>query len=492
MNVTPPTPQAPPAAGPAQANAAASAAVPAAEANSQDFAHALSDAAGKPARTINGRQLPPAGKRSPSLPLPPQGSLPLQPALVPTPASAAQPPLPPPALLLQPTPALQQAAMPQQAPPPTDSLPGTKAGPACQPGGAPAAAGTLPGATRDAAATQFASIAQTADDESTATAGSAVAQAAAAKEVAVPTSNSASRDFGRAAGTDQVEPVSTNSPSPTPVPLNTVSTAQTLMAAAVAQTSGALGDDSSSAVLPAVELPAAAPAATMNSDAAAAGAASAQDSSQAAASAAGVVAAQLIARPAAAAAAASAADIAAVAAAKSLSVHTHSTVDGAAGAAQFSSAAAGTSNASPMPTMKVAASVDSAEFGQGVAAQVSLMVDSNLTQAKLQVNPPALGPIEVRIALQDGHAQVWLTSHSALTRDALESSSPNLREMLSSQGFSQVSVDISHRSFQDRSPQSQSQTYDSRQVFERGEISGAVPSSGISPRAAIGIVDAYA
>ena len=119
------------------------------------------------------------------------------------------------------------------------------------------------------------------------------------------------------------------------------------------------------------------------------------------------------------------------------------------------------------------------------------MVDNNLSSAKLQVNPPSLGPIEVRIALQDGHAQVWLTSHSALTRDALESSSPNLREMLSSQGFGQVSVDVSQRSFhQDRSPQSQS--YDSKPVFERNEISASSQSSGSSTRAALGIVDAYA
>jgi flagellar hook-length control protein FliK len=74
------------------------------------------------------------------------------------------------------------------------------------------------------------------------------------------------------------------------------------------------------------------------------------------------------------------------------------------------------------------------------------MVDTNLNGAKLQVNPAQLGPIDVRIAIQGGHAQVWLTSHSAVTRDALESSSQRLRDMLGAQGFGQVSVDISQRS----------------------------------------------
>ena len=140
--------------------------------------------------------------------------------------------------------------------------------------------------------------------------------------------------------------------------------------------------------------------------------------------------------------------------------------------------------------MKVAASVDSAEFGQGVADRVSLMMDSNLTSAKLQVNPPALGPIEVRIALQAGHAQVWLTSHSAVTRDALESSSDKLKDMLGSQGFGQVSVDISQRSFQDRSPTPKN--YEDSAAVE-GLSRAVQPAQTTLPaRLANGLLDAYA
>jgi flagellar hook-length control protein FliK len=162
--------------------------------------------------------------------------------------------------------------------------------------------------------------------------------------------------------------------------------------------------------------------------------------------------------------------------------------DGTAGAAQLMTSNAAT-DASPPPTLKVSAGVDTAEFGQGVADRVSLMMDSNLTSAKLQVNPPALGPIEVRIALQGGHAQVWFTSHSAVTRDALESSSPKLREMLGAQGFGQVSVDISQRSFQERS--SQPRAYEGTPAG-RGESSASVQTPSAASRAASGLLDAYA
>jgi len=155
------------------------------------------------------------------------------------------------------------------------------------------------------------------------------------------------------------------------------------------------------------------------------------------------------------------------------------------------SGSSGSADAVPVPTLKVAAGVDTAEFGQGVADRVSYMVDNNLSGAKLQINPPQLGPIEVRIAVQGDHAQVWLTSHSAVTRDALESSSPKLREMLGSQGFGQVSVDISQRSFQERP--SQAQNYDWTPAADRG-ASAAPASTTATPlsRISSGAVDAYA
>jgi flagellar hook-length control protein FliK len=167
--------------------------------------------------------------------------------------------------------------------------------------------------------------------------------------------------------------------------------------------------------------------------------------------------------------------------------------DGAAGLAQVSSGATVNvdSTQSPTPTLKVTPGVETSEFGQGVADRVSWMVDNNLNGAKLQVNPAQLGPIEVRIAVQGGHAQVWMTSHSAVTRDALESSSGKLREMLGAQGFGQVSVDISQRSFQDRSPQAQ--TYDWTPSADRNSAAAPVGSTLSSvARTSSGALDAYA
>jgi len=119
------------------------------------------------------------------------------------------------------------------------------------------------------------------------------------------------------------------------------------------------------------------------------------------------------------------------------------------------------------------------------------MAGNNLNGATLQVNPPQLGPIELRVSVENGHAQVWLSAHSPATLDALQSSTPKLREMLSSQGFVQVSVDVSQRSFQDRSPYPQNSQWTPSSEDEAAAATSAVGAAA-SPRAALGVVDAYA
>jgi flagellar hook-length control protein FliK len=163
--------------------------------------------------------------------------------------------------------------------------------------------------------------------------------------------------------------------------------------------------------------------------------------------------------------------------------------DGAAGAAQLAAGPSAGPNATATPTLKVSADVGTPAFAQDVTDHLSWMVGNSLNGAKLEVNPAQLGPIEVRIAVLGNQAQVSLTAHSAATRDALEASSPKLRDMLGAQGFAQVSVDISQRSFQDRSPTTQS--YDWQPPSERSASSASLTSAAV-PRITSGVLDAYA
>jgi flagellar hook-length control protein FliK len=169
-------------------------------------------------------------------------------------------------------------------------------------------------------------------------------------------------------------------------------------------------------------------------------------------------------------------------------------VDSAASGAMALAGAApspsGAAAAGAPAALKLDVPVGSPDFPQALADKVSWMVDQNVTGARLQVNPPQLGPIEVRITVQGDRAQVWLSAHNNVTREALEAGSPKLREMLGGQGFGQVSVDVSQRSFQERTPQSQAYERvpppDEDAVAQTGRTTAAVT------RVASGSLDAYA
>jgi flagellar hook-length control protein FliK len=173
---------------------------------------------------------------------------------------------------------------------------------------------------------------------------------------------------------------------------------------------------------------------------------------------------------------------------------TNASADAAAGLSQISvnSPVSAAADTAPAPTLQVHASVDSDEFAQGLSDRVSWMVNSGVNSAKLQVNPPQLGPIELNILVQGDHAQVSMSTHSAVTRDALQSSSSQLRDMLGAQGFGQVSVDISQRSFQDRS--TYSPPYELASSSGRGAAAAPAVSSSAAaaPRGSLGVLDAYA
>jgi flagellar hook-length control protein FliK len=537
MNAVPPVLQAQPSSGPVQPNPSDSAASAPARAGSQDFASALSDAGGKPARknaaskqqdpSVNGSSLPPPGNQPP-------------------PAQSSPPP------------AKGAAAVVADAPVVAKGSPGTAQGPLSN---GIAAASTTQANASDAAAILTAENLDTAATAATAAVPASAAAPAleappslagqpalpagvdattpsAAKAPSLPASgptmpHAASARILATPGTSKVPTVAgalagdaakladgTASPGTTasvnstpssaaaltdststsgPGAAGTDAAAQAAMAAAVAQGTSASAPDStfaddlatSDSDLPSGAAAVSGPAG--GAPAAGASAAALAQASSAAVSAAAVSAAVTAATAASIAQAVSATGGAGAADKRSHANSPDSTLpgassDGSVGAAQLLTSNTPTDNG-PAPTFKVAAGVDTGQFGQGVADRVSLMMDGNLTSAKLQVNPPALGPIEVRIALQGGHAQVSFSSHSAVTRDALESSSEKLREMLGSQGFSSVSVDISQRSFQERSPQSQA--YESAP-----SISADAPLLAQAPlsisRSASGLLDAYA
>ena len=78
-----------------------------------------------------------------------------------------------------------------------------------------------------------------------------------------------------------------------------------------------------------------------------------------------------------------------------------------------------------------------------VADRVVWMIQGEQQFAKLKLNPPNLGPLEVRISLVQDQASVSFVAQHAAVREALEAALPRLREMLDQQSLQLVRADVS-------------------------------------------------
>jgi flagellar hook-length control protein FliK len=81
-------------------------------------------------------------------------------------------------------------------------------------------------------------------------------------------------------------------------------------------------------------------------------------------------------------------------------------------------------------------------WGQALGDRVLWMVGRDVQHAEVRLNPPHLGPLEVRVSVHNDQASVSFNAQHPLTRDVLEAAIPRLREMLQEADLDLVSVDV--------------------------------------------------
>jgi flagellar hook-length control protein FliK len=95
----------------------------------------------------------------------------------------------------------------------------------------------------------------------------------------------------------------------------------------------------------------------------------------------------------------------------------------------------------------------SKELGQ----RMVWLVQSNVQQAQLQLNPRHLGPMEVQISVsQDQQVSITFTTNTAVVKEALDSALPRLRELFDEQGLDLNDVNVADRSQQHAEKQASS------------------------------------
>ena len=85
---------------------------------------------------------------------------------------------------------------------------------------------------------------------------------------------------------------------------------------------------------------------------------------------------------------------------------------------------------------------DRGVFAQGLGERLVMMADNGLQSARIKLYPEHLGPVDIRVQVDDDVAKVWFHAQHGQTREALEQALPRLREMFADQGLQLVRSEV--------------------------------------------------
>jgi flagellar hook-length control protein FliK len=131
--------------------------------------------------------------------------------------------------------------------------------------------------------------------------------------------------------------------------------------------------------------------------------------------------------------------------------------------------------------------VGSAAWNDELGSHLTWMTQNGLETGSLRVSPEHLGPVEVKISVQNGDASVWFGATHPDTRAALEQALPRLREMFASQGMTLTDSGVSRES-----PRNQARSQAPQSVSAVSAIGSADVSTATAIRMSLGLVDTYA
>lgn len=92
-------------------------------------------------------------------------------------------------------------------------------------------------------------------------------------------------------------------------------------------------------------------------------------------------------------------------------------------------------------------------WDRAIGQKVVMMVSNQRQEVEMQLNPPHLGPIDVKLSMKDGEASLSFSSNHAQVREAIQASMPKLSEMMAENGIQLASADVYSGSSQQQQQQ---------------------------------------
>jgi flagellar hook-length control protein FliK len=150
--------------------------------------------------------------------------------------------------------------------------------------------------------------------------------------------------------------------------------------------------------------------------------------------------------------------------------------------------------ATPPVAGAIAQPVSSPAWGEVLGDRVMWMVGQQQQGAELRLNPPALGPLEIKLSMSDGQATLTFSTQHLPVKEALEAATPRLREMFGESGISlgSVSVNLGSSSPQQGEPQQAGrQTQEWGQAQPESDFTSMLPAA-VTSLGRNGMVDFFA
>ncbi len=130
-------------------------------------------------------------------------------------------------------------------------------------------------------------------------------------------------------------------------------------------------------------------------------------------------------------------------------------------------------------------------WGDELVSRVKWQIGQQIQEAKISLNPRELGPLQIKISINDDQAHVQFVAHHGSVRDAIEDAIPRLREMLEQTGLMLADANVSQQSPDQRGAFSEDADSAKDQLQENGMEGEEQEHSVKVVRAGVGLVDAF-
>ena len=110
------------------------------------------------------------------------------------------------------------------------------------------------------------------------------------------------------------------------------------------------------------------------------------------------------------------------------------------------------------------------QWGQAVSERVMWSANQKVQTASIQLDPPELGSLQVKLNISHDQVSVSFTSPHAHVRDALEQSLPRLREMMAEQGLNLGESAVNDQSSSQDQPKRERFAGDGRGLIEENGV----------------------